>query len=439
MSENQGNNNKPQAMYGPMAGPRSYGQAYDLGGAFLRNISESELLSANEEQTYSRQYCEERTQLHQLLLKYNDLVLAKLNGLKEEFDSIRLRDFFEYDAPTTLELDDVDCEVAGTDNENMRRLDGVIAVVGSIGSPNQAEIEARIGVYRDGQVTFINGMNVTFKERFYITCLNAIVEGEWMPEGVSLDDWEEKVRELTNCNERLKTALNVLVEGNQRLVISIARRYRCAAMTLGDMVQEGNIGLIRAVENFDYTRGHRFSTYASYWVRQTISAAINNQGRQIRLPVNMLRQMKQIECCERELLQKNGEIPTAEQIAEKIGISAARVRAMKKMGMQTISLQSMSTEDRDWNELFPDTNEQTSQIEAREEAMQLSLNSAMMVLNEREKEILVRRFGLMNHKVETLEQIGARLGLSCERVRQIEVAALEKLRNPGTSRLFEGV
>jgi len=219
-----------------------------------------------------------------------------------------------------------------------------------------------------------------------------------------------------------------LVEGNLRLVVRIARSYVCRSMTLEDLVQEGNIGLMRAVESFDVSRKHKFCTYAGYWIRQAISRALTNFGRAIRVPAHIIYDVSRIRRCEQELLQRDGELPTPETIAQVLQMTAARVRALSKMMQQPISLQSISTDERSWEETLPESASTSHSERERMDDIRASLEQSLEALNERERSIIIRHFGLMGHPSETLEQLGEAFNLSSERIRQIEMEAIKKMR-----------
>jgi RNA polymerase primary sigma factor len=240
---------------------------------------------------------------------------------------------------------------------------------------------------------------------------------------------------MEEIHQRAIKAMNNLVEGNLRLVISIARHFVCTLMPLSDLVQEGNIGLMRAVESFEYQRGHRFSTYASYWIRQSITHALNVNGRSIRIPVNIVRQLSKIHRMEREFLQEQGRPPSIEELASLVGLSVPRIRALLKMGQQPLSLQAIATEDRDWNDILADEQSLTHQTDSGHDITK----SVLEVLEPREREILMRRFGLLGHSVETLEQVAKHFGLTGERIRQLEAIALRKLRKPESNSLLDNI
>lgn len=236
---------------------------------------------------------------------------------------------------------------------------------------------------------------------------------------------------LVDIRTSLHASRSSLIEANLRLVITIARSYMWSNISIEDLVQEGNIGLMRAVESFDFARGNRFSTYASYWVRQSIARAVNFHGRLIRMPVHVIRELSRISRCERIMLQENdGRVPTAEEIGKLLQMPAVRIKALQRMAQQPISLCSIEPEGKNWEEMLSDNMVHAPQAEERIGEMRGGLEDALGVLDNRERDIIVRHFGLNGHESETLEHIGASFGLTSERIRQIESAALIKMRHP---------
>ncbi len=250
------------------------------------------------------------------------------------------------------------------------------------------------------------------------------------------EELQAEIKELQKTYEIGADAKKRLAEANLRLVVSIAKRYVGRGMLFLDLIQEGNLGLIKAVEKFDYRKGYKFSTYATWWIRQAITRAIADQARTIRIPVHMVETINKLIRVSRQLLQELGREPSPEEIAEEMNMSVERVREILKISQEPVSLETPIGEEEDSHlgDFIKDDNVPVPADAAAFTLLKEQLQDVLETLTEREQKVLTLRFGLEDGRARTLEEVGKEFNVTRERIRQIEAKALRKLRHPSRSR-----
>ena len=312
--------------------------------------------------------------------------------------------------------------------------DNGVALPGGLSSAELEEIEKEVSRFETSanmeKILEQEGVTIDDPVRQYLKEIGRIP---------LLDSEHEKeiAERMMNGDESAK---EILVESNLRLVVSIAKKYLGRGMYFLDLIQEGNLGLMKAVEKFDYTKGYKFSTYATWWIRQAITRAIADQARTIRIPVHMVETIHKVTKYSRQMLQELGREPTAEEIGEKIGLSADRVREILKMSQDPVSLETPIGEEEDSHlgDFIPADDTPAPADAAASTILREVIERELHTLTPREEHVIKLRFGLYDGRNRTLEEVGKEFDITRERIRQIEAKALRKLRHPSRARHLRG-
>ncbi len=353
--------------------------------------------------------------------KVEDLIEKSKKGALSDEDFDQALEEMDYDMD---ELDKL-CEVLE---------DNGVEIPGSLSSAELEEIQKEVSKFETSanmeKILEQEGVTIDDPVRQYLKEIGRIP---------LLDAEREKelAERMMNGDEKAK---EMLVESNLRLVVSIAKKYLGRGMYFLDLIQEGNLGLMKAVDKFDYTKGYKFSTYATWWIRQAITRAIADQARTIRIPVHMVETIHKVTKYSRQMLQELGREPTAEEIGEKIGLSADRVRDILKISQDPVSLETPIGEEEDSHlgDFIPDDDTPAPADAAASTILREVIERELHTLTPREEHVIKLRFGLYDGRNRTLEEVGKEFDITRERIRQIEAKALRKLRHPSRARHLRG-
>lgn len=371
-----------------------------------------------------------------------DIIIAELE--KKQVDVVSATEMVEYEVPTlSLDEDDSDDEEEGIDPSIQLDLDFTKSIEEELLQDKSFETQLSIKVddpvrmylKEIGRVDLLEGDQ---EVSLATDIANAKVAKEqfddMVAQGEEIDPAYKLQVEQLIYKGRL--AENKLVEANLRLVVSIAKRYVGRGMQFLDLIQEGNMGLMKAVGKFDHTKGFKFSTYATWWIRQAITRAIADQARTIRIPVHMVETINKLVRTQRQLIQELKREPQPEEVAERMGISVEKVQIIQKVAQEPISLESPVGEEEDSSlgDFIPDPDTLTPMEFTSKEMLKRELATVLETLTDREEKVLRMRFGMLDGRARTLEEVGREFGVTRERIRQIEAKALRKLRHPSRSK-----
>ena len=370
------------------------------------------------------------------------------NEMKTESEKVlSIEEIIEKGKQGKLSASDIDQAIEGMDYD-IDTLDKIydsledngIPFPGDISNTEISEIESEVEAFGTSEnmerILEQEGLAIDDPVRMYLKEIGRVP--------LLTADRERELAEIMSDPESTEfskdRAKNELVESNLRLVVSIAKRYVGKGMFFLDLIQEGNLGLMKAVDKFDYSKGYKFSTYATWWIRQAITRAIADQARTIRIPVHMVETIHRVSKYSRQMLQELGREATADEIGEKMGMSAEKVREIMKIAQDPVSLETPIGEEEDSHlgDFIPDDDTPAPADAAASTILREVIEKELHTLTPREEHVIKLRFGLYDGRTRTLEEVGKEFDITRERIRQIEAKALRKLRHPSRARHLRG-
>jgi len=390
----------------------------------VENRIEEEII--DEADTESKDAKQEKSEKSEKKIDMNELIEKGKKGALSSSDLDEMIEELDYDMDRLDKL-----------YETLE--DNGIPLPGDISSSEISEIESEVESFGAGEnmerLLEQEGLAIDDPVRMYLKEIGRVPL-------LSADRERELAEIMANSEseEEREKAKNELVEANLRLVVSIAKRYVGKGMFFLDLIQEGNLGLMKAVDKFDYTKGYKFSTYATWWIRQAITRAIADQARTIRIPVHMVETIHKVSRYTRQMLQELGREATADELGEKMGMSPEKVREIMKIAQDPVSLETPIGEEEDSHlgDFIPDDDTPAPADAASATILREVIERELHTLTPREEHVIKLRFGLYDGRTRTLEEVGKEFDITRERIRQIEAKALRKLRHPSRARHLRG-
>ncbi|MFA6800676.1 MAG: RNA polymerase sigma factor RpoD [Acholeplasmataceae bacterium] len=400
-------------------------------GVLAKKAGEDKFVTIEDVTTYAKQGTQDYYQIEKELLDQNIDIIEVLDDEEEEEEapSLILEDDDDDDDDDDSTSDDAepdDLSLSGLEVEEEELLN-----IETIVSTIKTDDPVRMYLKEIGQIPLLTHEQ---EQDYAIKVSNGRYAKEQLDafESGELDLSEKDQQELKDILDLAQYSKNKLVEANYRLVVSIAKRYVGRGLLFLDLIQEGNMGLMRAVDKFDYEKGFKFSTYATWWIRQAITRAVADQARTIRIPVHMVETINKMIRIQRQLIQDLSREPSIEEIADKMGITPDKVQNIQRIAKEPISLEAHVGEEEDSSlgDFISDPNALTPHEVMIQDMIKQVLDEVLETLTDREEKVLRLRYGLFDGKNHTLEEVGREFGVTRERIRQIEAKALRKLRSP---------